>query len=120
MTAWAERRRDAALEKDNERLEAERFTCPECEAAPGETCRNVHDGQPLGKLPAHWRRIKAALDMARGPVTPEQAAWDALWQPLHDRCRARGLSPNAAIRRANDLMDLHGYGPRPVPKETQQ
>ncbi len=63
MATWAERRRDAALEKDNERLEAERFNCPECEAAPGETCRNVHDGQPLGKLPAHWRRIKAAEEV---------------------------------------------------------
>lgn len=64
MTSWAERHEHAALEKDNERLEAERVTCPECEAPVGETCRDVHNGQPLGKLPAHWRRIKAASQAA--------------------------------------------------------
>ncbi len=64
-----------------------------------------------------WR---TQLEAARSPTTPEQVARDALWQPLHNRCRARGLSPDAAVRRANDLMDLHGYGPRPVSKETQK
>ena len=64
MTGWAERQREAALEKDNERLEAEQVACPECSAGVGETCRDVHNGQPLGKLPAHWRRIKAASQAA--------------------------------------------------------
>ena len=59
MTSWAERRREAGLEWDNERAEAEKHPCPECEAGVGETCRNVHDGQPLERLPAHWRRLKA-------------------------------------------------------------
>ncbi len=60
MTSWAERRREAGLEWDNERLEAEQRSCPECQAGVGETCRNVHDGSLLERLPAHWRRIRAA------------------------------------------------------------
>lgn len=60
MTEWAVDREYAALERDNERQQAERVACPECGAIPGERCSNVHDGQPLGKLPAHWRRIRAA------------------------------------------------------------
>jgi hypothetical protein len=60
VTSWAEGRREAALWRDYERSEAEQVSCPECEAPVGERCRNVHDGQPLGRLPAHWRRLKAA------------------------------------------------------------
>lgn len=60
MTSWAERRREAALELDHARLEAEKVPCPECEAEPGVRCRNVHDGEPIEKQPAHWRRIRAA------------------------------------------------------------
>lgn len=60
MTSWAERQREAGLELDNERLEAQKVACPECQAPVGERCRNVHDGQPLVKFPAHWRRIRAA------------------------------------------------------------
>lgn len=60
MTSWAEQRREAALELDHARQEAETVVCPECEAAVGERCRNVHDGLPIEKQPAHWRRIKAA------------------------------------------------------------
>lgn len=62
MTAWAEGRREAALWRDYERSEAQQVVCPECHVQAGETCRNVHDGQPLGKQPAHWRRIKAAKE----------------------------------------------------------
>ncbi len=62
---------------------------------------------------------KATLEAAREPPTPEQQAWDRLWQPLHDRCRARGLPPDEAIARANQLMVLHNYGTRPQPKENQ-
>lgn len=60
MTTWAERRREAGLELDHVRQEAEQVACPECEAVAGERCRNVHDGQPIEKQPAHWRRLKAA------------------------------------------------------------
>lgn len=42
------------------RAEAEQVTCPECHAAPGQPCTNLTDGQPLGRLPAHWRRIHTA------------------------------------------------------------
>lgn len=64
MTGWAEDREYAALEKDNERQLAELVACPECGAVPGERCANVHDGQPLEKLPAHWRRIRAAGEVS--------------------------------------------------------
>lgn len=62
MTGWAERQREAGLEKDFERQQAEQVPCtePGCGAAVGEQCRNVADGLPLVKQPAHWRRIKAA------------------------------------------------------------
>lgn len=60
MTSWAEGRREAALWRDYERQQAERVACPECEAPVGERCRNVGDGLPLEKFPAHWRRIKAS------------------------------------------------------------
>lgn len=60
MTGWAEDREHAALEKDYEQQQAELVACPECGAVVGERCSNVHDGKPLGKLPAHWRRIRAA------------------------------------------------------------
>lgn len=60
MTSWAEGRRDAALWRDYERSEAEKVPCPECHAEPGVRCRNVHDGEPIEKQPAHWRRIRAA------------------------------------------------------------
>ena len=60
MTSWAERREEAALELDNDRIEFGQVPCPECGAGVGERCRDVHNGQPLGKLPAHWRRIKAS------------------------------------------------------------
>lgn len=48
------------LEWLGQRDEAEQFTCLECDAAPGEHCVNVRSGAELEKLPAHWRRIKAA------------------------------------------------------------
>lgn len=60
MTSWAESRREAALQRDYERQQAEQVECPECHAGVGERCRNVHDGQPIRKLPAHWRRLRAA------------------------------------------------------------
>ena len=63
MTQFAEDREYAAREKDFERQEAEKLPCPECQAPVGERCRNVHDGQPLGRFPAHWRRIKAAREV---------------------------------------------------------
>lgn len=62
MTSWAERRREASLEKDFERQQAERVDCPGCGAAVGERCRFT-DGVPLGKFPAHWQRIKASDEL---------------------------------------------------------
>lgn len=44
-------------------------------------------------------------------------AWDAAWQDLYDRGRIAGLTPNAAIARAERLMDAR-HGSRPVPVET--
>lgn len=64
MTSWAEQRRVSALELDHARLEAEKVVCPECQAAVRERCRNVHDGVPIEKQPAHWRRIKASEGLA--------------------------------------------------------
>lgn len=113
MTSWAERRREAGLEKDHERQQAELVPCPECEAPAGERCRNVHDGLPIEKQPAHWRRLLAA---ARRESTPAQDAWDRQWQTHHDNGRDRGMDPNAAIRRADRLMEA--VGPRPT-KETK-
>ena len=50
-------------------------------------------------------------------------AWDEAWQDLYDRGRVAGLTPNAAIARAERLT-VHRHGSRPVPvetpKETQQ
>ena len=60
MSGWAEDREYEALELDHARQQAELVACPECGAVVGERCSNVHDGQPLGRLPAHWRRLKAA------------------------------------------------------------
>jgi hypothetical protein len=60
VTSWAEQRRVAALELDHARQEAQKVACPECQAPVGERCRNVHDGAPIEKQPAHWRRIRAA------------------------------------------------------------
>lgn len=42
------------------RHEAEQVPCPECDAEAAEHCRNLADGGELGRLPAHWRRIKAS------------------------------------------------------------
>lgn len=113
MTAWADRRREAELERDYERQQAELVACPECEAPVGVRCRNVHDGLPIEKQPAHWRRILAA---AREEPTPEQLVWDRLWQTHHDNGRTRGMTPAEAIRRADRLMEA--VGPRPT-KETK-
>ncbi|HYQ67769.1 hypothetical protein [Actinophytocola sp.] len=57
------------------------------------------------------------LTAARTPTTSEQSAWDAEWQRFFDRLVGRGVPPNAAIRRADDLMDLSNHGLRPEPKE---
>ena len=67
MTQWAEDRRAAGLEKDFEQQQAELVACPECHAPVGERCRNVHDGPPLGRLPAHWRRLRAAETAGEAP-----------------------------------------------------
>jgi hypothetical protein len=66
MTSWAERQRDARLERDYERGIANRVPCPEpgCEASAGETCRNLRTGEPLEHQAAHDKRIKAASEVA--------------------------------------------------------
>lgn len=42
-------------------MTAEQVPCTEdgCGALVGETCRNVHTGDPLERLPAHAKRIRA-------------------------------------------------------------
>lgn len=62
MTAWNERRRIARAEWLMDRERANSVPCPEpgCRAQVGETCRNVHTGQEIEHLTAHWRRIKAS------------------------------------------------------------
>lgn len=44
------------MERDN----ALTVPCPECGAMEGNPCLNVHDGEPIEKQPAHWRRIAAS------------------------------------------------------------
>jgi hypothetical protein len=64
MTSWAERQRDADATWRHTRLTAETVPCVDCDARVGETCRNVHTGDPLERLPAHAKRIKAAEGVA--------------------------------------------------------
>lgn len=73
MTEWAERRHFHDLEWRMERAEAEVVDCtePGCEAVPGETCRNLDDGLPLGRLPAHHRRMTAARAAASPSIDEE-------------------------------------------------
>lgn len=63
--------------------------------------------------------LQVLRSTARLPLTPEQQAWDAKWQPLYDRRITAGDTPNAAIRRADRLMDQHNHGLRPQPEENQ-
>lgn len=56
-----DRMRDADAEWRHERAQAETVMCEECHQPAGETCLNLSDGRPLGKLPAHHRRITAGL-----------------------------------------------------------
>jgi hypothetical protein len=51
------------------RAQAEQHHCEFCQAAPGETCRNHHTGEPLEHLPAHFARVIAS----RRPATPPDA-----------------------------------------------
>ena len=44
-----------------ERVSAETVPCRDCRARPGQTCRNLHTGRPLGRQPAHLARILAYL-----------------------------------------------------------
>jgi hypothetical protein len=61
MTSWAERQRAADATWRHDRLTAETVPCSEqgCGAFVGETCRNVHTGQPLEHQAAHAKRILA-------------------------------------------------------------
>ena len=66
MTSWAERQRDADATWRHTRMTAEQVPCTEdgCGALVGETCRNVHTGDLLDRLPAHAKRIRAAGEVA--------------------------------------------------------
>jgi hypothetical protein len=66
-----------------ERDDAERECCPECDAAPGATCVNVHTGQLLAGQPAHWQRIRARSRAARGTSTSTCASRSARRSPEH-------------------------------------
>ena len=61
MTSWAERQRAADETWRHDRVTAETVPCtePGCHAGVGETCRNVHTGQPLEHQAAHAKRIEA-------------------------------------------------------------
>lgn len=61
MTSWAERQRAADETWRHDRVTAETVPCTEsgCGAPVGETCRNVHTGQPLEHQAAHAKRIEA-------------------------------------------------------------
>jgi hypothetical protein len=61
MTSWAERQRAADETWRHDRVTAETVPCtePDCGALVGETCRNVHTGQPLERQAAHAKRIEA-------------------------------------------------------------
>lgn len=79
MTGWARRRELADSEWRMERDQAETIACPEpsCGAAVGEHCRNINDGGPLERLPAHGKRIKDADSRpASGPYEPNGGAAD--------------------------------------------
>jgi hypothetical protein len=75
MTEWSNRQRDADAEWRMLREQAETEPCPEldCPAVAGETCVNLDDRLPLGRLPAHSRRIRAAADAAAEPLVDEPA-----------------------------------------------
>lgn len=64
MTSWAEQQASADAEWRMERLTAERVPCPWCAAAVGESCVSKYTGRVLAKAPAHWQRLKSALDGA--------------------------------------------------------
>jgi hypothetical protein len=78
MTAWAERRRVAALERDHERQVALTVACPSpphgCDAPAGKDCRNLRTGLPLEHQVAHRQRVIRGEQQAaaRVPVVPEQ------------------------------------------------
>lgn len=55
-----------------ERACAETQPCQLCDQPPGETCRNVHTGEPLTGQPAHLVRLRAYL--AAPPASNAAAA----------------------------------------------
>lgn len=61
MTSWAGRQRAADETWRHDRVTAETVPCaePGCHAGVGETCRNVHTGDPLEHQAAHAKRIEA-------------------------------------------------------------
>lgn len=72
MTGWAERQAAADATWRHDRLTAETVPCtePGCGAGVGQTCRNVHTGDPLEHQAAHARRIEAGRQRAVGEVEP--------------------------------------------------
>lgn len=74
MTGWAERKADADREWRMERATAERVPCPWCAASVGESCVSKYTGQVLRKAPAHWQRVKAAVERPDWTGEASQAA----------------------------------------------
>lgn len=65
-------------------------------------------------MTAGWR---AALEDARRPPTPAQAAWDVDWRANYRSALARGRTPNQAAVIADTRTEAQ-KGPRPdQPKE---
>jgi hypothetical protein len=52
---WDSRIRDVTAAAEREH--AERVSCPDCGAQPGQPCRNLRTGEPLTRQPAHQARI---------------------------------------------------------------
>lgn len=61
-----QQQRDADAEWRYVRDTAQKVSCDECNAAPGDTCINIANGKPLAGQPAHFKRISAAVDTPEG------------------------------------------------------
>lgn len=54
-----------------DREDAEIRSCETCSARPGQTCRNVHTGEPVTLWPAHLARLRTSSSAP--PMLPRSA-----------------------------------------------
>lgn len=52
--------RSALSARQLQRADAETIPCPTCHVGIGHTCQNIHTGQELLHMPAHWARMQKA------------------------------------------------------------